>query len=489
MLGRGRTHKNGSRRRIAASLALVGLLSALVPQVASAAAPDVREVTPAGIVINGSQSDWDSPSADFLTNMFEAGDPTKRILARAYGRYDCGTQTFYILVVSITGWTILPSNGDNYVKLGQTDVLVNGASGANGTPPDFTYIQATAWEASFSLAPGSYLGDGGLNIHAEVVPTARASTAAPAGRRMDAIIDCSTPTPTPSPTPTPPPTASPTPTPTGPDPTPTPTPTPDPTPSPTPTPEPTPSPTPTPEPTPSPTPTPEPTPSPTPTPLPTTSIPPTPVPTPTGTPEPPVDPPLIIAKVNDQGTPQLSDDRIVGGARFEVRQDDGDGTYEPAADDAPVLADLEATHGFAVFTPPGSGDYWVTEAEAPPGLEIAPPQLVTYTIPAAPRNCGIQLGRTTCVPDEDQSGGYVILAVMDSPIGGIAPATADPTLPRTDTGSAIADRGNGGLWLVIVGLLSMSAGLLLHTSRRRSPARVMMPAPRQRRRGPRSPRS
>jgi hypothetical protein len=212
------------------------------------------------------------------------------------------------------------------------------------------------------------------------------------------------------------------------------------------------------------------------------------VPTPTGTPAPPIDPPLIIAKVNDQGTPQLSDDRIVGGARFEIREDDGDGAYEPAADDAPVLADLEATHGFAVFDPPGAGDYWVTEADAPPGLEIAPPQLVTYAPPPAPRNCGILRGRTICEPDEDASGGYVIVVVMDSPFG-VAPATADPTLPRTDTGSAIEDRGNWGLGLVIAGLMSMSAGLLLHTSRRRSAARVAMQAPRQRRRGPRSPRS
>src|SRR4029077_20899002 len=106
---------------------------------------------------------------------------------------------------------ILPSNGDNYVKLGQTDKLVDGNSGDNGTPPDFAYIDPTGWEASFHLAPGSYLGDGGLNIHAEVIPLTMSSTAAPADRREDVIIDCSAvPSPTPTavvtPTPTTPPT-------------------------------------------------------------------------------------------------------------------------------------------------------------------------------------------------------------------------------------------------------------------------------------------
>ena len=37
------------------------------------------------------------------------------------------------------GWSILPSNADNYVKLGQTQTLVNGNSGNDGVPSDFKY--------------------------------------------------------------------------------------------------------------------------------------------------------------------------------------------------------------------------------------------------------------------------------------------------------------------------------------------------------------
>ena len=142
-----------------------------------------------------------------------------------------------------------------------------------------------------------------------------------------------------------------------------------------------------------------------------------------------MDPPIIVPKVNDQGTPETTDDRIVPGATFEFRLDDGDGTYEPAGDDAPVLAEVDAIHGFAVFTPSETGDYWVTESTAPPGLEIADPILVHYT--ASPENCGLPNGRLQCEPDDDQSGGFLIVVVMDSPIGGVGGEEITP--PPTDT--------------------------------------------------------
>ena len=65
---------------------------------------------------------------------------------------------------------ILPSDNDNYVKLGQTDKLVDGSDAPGGSPPSFAYIGSKAWEAAFHLDPGSYLGDGGLNVHAQVEP-------------------------------------------------------------------------------------------------------------------------------------------------------------------------------------------------------------------------------------------------------------------------------------------------------------------------------
>ncbi len=142
--------------------------------------------------------------------MYTAGKPDKPVLAKFYARYDCGTKTFYAHVVTVSGWVIVPSDNDNYVKLGQTDKLVDGSDAPGGSPPSFAYIGSKAWEAAFHLDPGSYLGDGGLNVHAQVEPENTAETAAVAGRRLDVVITCPNPTPTPTAKPTPTPTAAPT---------------------------------------------------------------------------------------------------------------------------------------------------------------------------------------------------------------------------------------------------------------------------------------
>ena len=107
--------------RAAALILMAGVLLMPAARPARAAAPNVREVTPAGITIDGSSSDWTSPGADYLADMYEAGKPDKDVLANLYGRYDCGTETFYVLVTTVSGWVDVPSNNDNYVKLGQTD--------------------------------------------------------------------------------------------------------------------------------------------------------------------------------------------------------------------------------------------------------------------------------------------------------------------------------------------------------------------------------
>ena len=171
-------------------LTIGGVLSALP---VLAAAPNVREVTPAGITIDGSRADWDDSSADFLADMFEAGKPDHPVLAKLYGRYDCASRTFYVHVTTITAWVVIPSDADNYVKQGQTDKLVDGDDGT-GPPPAFAYISKDGWEASFAFAPGTYTGEAGLNVHALVAPEERASTAAVADRRLNVTIVCPEPT-------------------------------------------------------------------------------------------------------------------------------------------------------------------------------------------------------------------------------------------------------------------------------------------------------
>ena len=68
----GEMHRR-ARAQIAAPAILFVLSLVVLPRLdghaVRAAAPNVREVTPAGISIDGSRSDWDSPNADYLANM------------------------------------------------------------------------------------------------------------------------------------------------------------------------------------------------------------------------------------------------------------------------------------------------------------------------------------------------------------------------------------------------------------------------------------
>jgi len=173
--------------------------------------------------------------------------------------------------------------------------------------------------------------------------------------------------------------------------------------------------------------------------------------------------------VNDQGTPDISDDELTGGSTFEFRLDNGNGIYEPDTADAPVLATIEAPFGFAVWTPPGPGDYWVTESVSPPGLTTAPPLLVQYRIPVQARNCTVVNGAVVCEPDDDNTSGFTLAVVVDSPTGGVEPATATPNgggLPATDT-PASPDQ-TPGVWIVMATILAIATLVLTSLPRRLS---------------------
>ena len=128
-----------------------------------------------------------------------------------------------------------------------------------------------------------------------------------------------------------------------------------------------------------------------------------------------------MAKVDDRGTATLRDDRLLRGASFAIRVDDGDGRYDPVTDK--VVAQGTADSGFLVFRAPPEGDYWIVETDAPSGFETAAPVLVSHDPTDEHRNCVTQGGHRTCVRDEDQSGGFLLVFVRDTPAG----------LPPTDT--------------------------------------------------------
>ncbi len=115
---------------IVAGLALVPLLA----PVGQAADQPIHVVTPAGITVDGNVTDWD-PAADAFAPLYENGDATKPVLAQSLARFDCGTNTLYLLVRTAPTFYLVPSPDDSFVKSGDT-VLVDVASGNDGIPPD-----------------------------------------------------------------------------------------------------------------------------------------------------------------------------------------------------------------------------------------------------------------------------------------------------------------------------------------------------------------
>ncbi len=159
---------------------------------------------------------------------------------------------------------------------------------------------------------------------------------------------------------------------------------------------------------------------------------------PTDEPRPPADPAFIVAKVDDRGTADRDDNRLLPGATFEVRPDDGDGVYEPNGDDAPALGGDNSSTGFTVYAPDAPGRYWVAEVVAPAGYDMAASILVDYPVPDPPENCVVIEGSRRCQADDDGTGGFIIVVVFDSPTGGVAPTEATTTLPPTSTVEAAA---------------------------------------------------
>lgn len=123
-------------------------------------------------VVDGNDGEWNL-AADAYGALYEAGNSSKPVLADGYLRYDCSSQTMYVLVLQQCAGTpgavpLLTSAQDSWVKVGTyPDVnpapVVTGASGTNagGTPPEFAWIglgydsnagHAEGYEASFSLA-------------------------------------------------------------------------------------------------------------------------------------------------------------------------------------------------------------------------------------------------------------------------------------------------------------------------------------------------
>lgn len=178
--------------------------------------------------------------------MYLAGDPTKAVLSNGFLRYDCTTDTLYVLVLQADGDPILTASGNAWAEIdGSSTKVYTDNTSSEPTGAAFAWVgegydsanpsNAEGYEAMFPLAANPTTpytivvhveaGSGAGNTSAFVGFNTHTTSETVS---LDPVCSDSTPTPsTPIPTPTPTPTDTPTPTPT-PTPTSSPTPTPQP---------------------------------------------------------------------------------------------------------------------------------------------------------------------------------------------------------------------------------------------------------------------
>jgi hypothetical protein len=145
-------------------LFLITLLVMVMPIVAAAVPPQPSFGT---AVVDGHYGEWNL-TADFFADMYRAGGPDKIVESKLYLRYDCITNTMYVLVLvqpgvvgyidslATTAWVAINTNSNK---------VVNELSGNDGIPPDFAWIDrgydgdnwhVRGFEASFYIVPGTY---------------------------------------------------------------------------------------------------------------------------------------------------------------------------------------------------------------------------------------------------------------------------------------------------------------------------------------------
>jgi len=127
-------------------------------------------------VVDGNPGEWDLVN-DFFADMYRAGNSSKPLESKLYLRFDCNTNTMYVLVLTepsvvgyidttaVTGWIALD---------GQNNKVVNEAAGNDGIAPDFAWIDqgfdadsthVHGYEASFPLAEGTYTIIGHVDVY------------------------------------------------------------------------------------------------------------------------------------------------------------------------------------------------------------------------------------------------------------------------------------------------------------------------------------
>ena len=166
----------------------IGMFTGVLLTLASLAAAGPPSPVYSSANVDGNSGEWNL-ATDLFSLMYRAGKSNKPVESRAYVRYSCATQTLYVLVLMEPGSVgyIDPNAQTAWIAVNNVNnKVVTENSGDDGVPPDFQWIgrgydgnpqHMRGYEASFSLAPGSYT----ILFHGDVIDASGAQTSASPG--------------------------------------------------------------------------------------------------------------------------------------------------------------------------------------------------------------------------------------------------------------------------------------------------------------------
>jgi len=157
------------------ALLLIASIAFSLPLASSANPP---EPTYGTATVDGNPDEWDLNS-DFFTNMYRAGDSTKPLESKAYLRYDCSTQTLYVLVLTEPNVPAIVSAEDAWAAINIISNKTYNGNDDGGALPNFAWVNsngthALGYEAAFKLAQGSFT----IIIHIQVYDDNESQTSA-----------------------------------------------------------------------------------------------------------------------------------------------------------------------------------------------------------------------------------------------------------------------------------------------------------------------
>jgi hypothetical protein len=153
----------------------------------SAIQTEAKAPTYGTATVDGDYGEWDLVE-DLFSDMHRAWDSNKPVETRLYLRYDCGEGVLYALVLSAGDWPVEVAGGNDeaWIKIDGTKVTFDDFAWINqGYDGDDGHAQG--WEASFSLAQGSYV----LNAQTNVYNDGESQTSGIPDQSIGLTIDCS----------------------------------------------------------------------------------------------------------------------------------------------------------------------------------------------------------------------------------------------------------------------------------------------------------